>query len=252
MRYLLIIAVALFATSCHDWKNIEKDLQTRFILAEDNSVIEIPEGYYKFTGSLSLEGKNNVTIKGAGKDKTFLSFKGQTEGAEGIRANNCSNITIQGMTIWDAKGDAIHGEGRSPDQAADEAGPGLVRRKTRPQLGPADQAADQIGHDVGRPGDDEGRHRPGQAARRVDIPHSIACPSCHALLADEDLQAEEVKVCYAQSLFDFSSSHLLAGESSMSVVTSNRVNPAILPVLLLGPVSKRSGLRRKHDFEAHM
>lgn len=107
MRYLLIIAVALFATSCHDWKNIEKDLQTRFILAEDNSVIEIPEGYYKFTGSLSLEGKNNVTIKGAGKNKTFLSFKGQTEGAEGIRANNCTNITIEGLTIWDAKGDAI-------------------------------------------------------------------------------------------------------------------------------------------------
>ncbi len=107
MRYLLIIALALFATSCHDWKNIEKDLQTRFILAEDNTVIEIPEGYYKFTGSLSLEGKNNVTIKGAGIDKTFLSFKGQTEGAEGIRANNCTNITIEGLTIWDAKGDAI-------------------------------------------------------------------------------------------------------------------------------------------------
>lgn len=76
-------------------------------MAEDNSVIEIPEGYYKFTSSLSLEGKNNVTIKGAGKDKTYLSFAGQTEGAEGIRANNCTKITIEGLTIWDAKGDAI-------------------------------------------------------------------------------------------------------------------------------------------------
>lgn len=107
MRYLLIIATLVFATSCHDWKNIEKDLQTKFILAEDNSVIEIPEGYYKFTSSLSLEGKNNVTIKGAGKDKTYLSFAGQKEGAEGIRVNNSTKITIEGLTIWDAKGDAI-------------------------------------------------------------------------------------------------------------------------------------------------
>jgi parallel beta-helix repeat protein len=107
MRYLLIFATLIFAASCHDWKNIEKDLQEKFIMAEDNSVIEIPEGYYKFTSSLSLEGKNNVTIKGAGKDKTYLSFAGQTEGAEGIRANNCTKITIEGLTIWDAKGDAI-------------------------------------------------------------------------------------------------------------------------------------------------
>ncbi|CAN5143890.1 hypothetical protein BH09BAC1_BH09BAC1_08780 [soil metagenome] len=107
MRYLLLIAAVILTASCHDWKNIEKDLQQRLILAEDNSVIEIPEGYYKFSGSLSMEGKNGVTIKGAGKDKTFLSFDGQTEGAEGIKVNNSTNIILEGFTVWDAKGDAI-------------------------------------------------------------------------------------------------------------------------------------------------
>lgn len=107
MRYLILLAAVVLTASCHDWKNIEKDLQERLILAEDNAVIEIPEGYYKFSGSLSLEGKTGVTIKGAGIDKTYLSFDGQTEGAEGIRINNCNNITLEGLTIWDAKGDAI-------------------------------------------------------------------------------------------------------------------------------------------------
>jgi parallel beta-helix repeat protein len=46
-------------------------------------------------------------IKGEGMDKTVLSFKGQTEGAEGLRISNCSNIQIIGLTVEDAKGDNI-------------------------------------------------------------------------------------------------------------------------------------------------
>lgn len=90
-----------------DWQDIEKDIQTKFIMAEDGAVIDIPEGHYKFKGSLSLEGKKNVTIKGAGLDKTILSWEGQTEGAEGFKMNNCENLVILDLTIQDTKGDGI-------------------------------------------------------------------------------------------------------------------------------------------------
>ncbi len=90
-----------------DWQDIEKDIQTKFIMAEDGAVIDIPEGHYKFKGSLSLEGKKNVTIKGAGLDKTILSWEGQTEGAEGFKINNCENLVMLDLTVQDTKGDGI-------------------------------------------------------------------------------------------------------------------------------------------------
>lgn len=40
-------------------------------------------------------------------DKTILSFKGQTQGAEGIKVSNCENIVIEDMTTEDSKGDLI-------------------------------------------------------------------------------------------------------------------------------------------------
>lgn len=90
-----------------DWQDIEKDIQTKLIMAEDGAVIELPAGNYKFKGSLSLEGKHNVTIKGAGLDKTILSWAGQTEGAEGFKVENCSNLVFSDFTIQDTKGDGI-------------------------------------------------------------------------------------------------------------------------------------------------
>lgn len=112
MRYNLLLGIVttLFMFSCAstpNWENKEKEFQTKFIMAEDGATIELPAGHFKFIGSLSLEDKKNVTIKGAGKDKTILSFKGQTEGAEGITVNNGENITLEGFTIQDTKGDGI-------------------------------------------------------------------------------------------------------------------------------------------------
>lgn len=106
----ILFAVALSLFSCGDstnWQDIEKELQEQLLLAGDGAVIEIPAGHYKFKGSLSLEGVNNVTIKGAGKDKTILSFKGQTEGAEGLKIVNADNLTLDGFTIQDTDGDAV-------------------------------------------------------------------------------------------------------------------------------------------------
>jgi len=73
----------------------------------DGDTVRIPEGHFKFTGSLTLDARNKIIITGAGRDKTILSFKGQLEGAEGLKITNCKNITVQDLTIQDTKGDGI-------------------------------------------------------------------------------------------------------------------------------------------------
>ena len=89
------------------FQDLEKEFQNLFLLAEDSQTITLPAGYFKFTKSLILDGKNHITIKGAGIDKTILSFKEQTDGAEGIKIANARNITLDGFTVQDAKGDNI-------------------------------------------------------------------------------------------------------------------------------------------------
>lgn len=89
------------------WQNIEKDLQTALIMANDGDTINIPEGYFKFTKSLLLDEKTNIVFKGAGIDRTVLSFKNQQEGAEGLKIADCKNILLEGFTIEDAAGDNI-------------------------------------------------------------------------------------------------------------------------------------------------
>ena len=87
--------------------DIEKKIQTQMILAKDGSIVEITEGVFHLTKSLSMAGKKNIVIRGKGIDKTILSFKNQTSGAEGIRISECENITIEDMTVQDSKGDLI-------------------------------------------------------------------------------------------------------------------------------------------------
>ncbi|MFZ6011703.1 MAG: parallel beta-helix domain-containing protein [Bacteroidota bacterium] len=88
-------------------KDIQKKIQTQFIEAQDGSVIDIPAGNFRLDASLWLDGKKNVTIKGAGEDKTILSFKNQISGAEGIKVTNATNITIMDLTVQDTKGDGV-------------------------------------------------------------------------------------------------------------------------------------------------
>jgi len=117
MRYLLLFILAMpVLFSCdsvrsfnplREFSNIEKDLQTKFILAENGSTILLDEGQFIFSKSLILEGKENVTIRGKGKELTVLSFKGQKDGAEGIRIANCKNVILDGFSIEDASGDNI-------------------------------------------------------------------------------------------------------------------------------------------------
>jgi parallel beta-helix repeat protein len=84
----------------------QKELQERLIKARPGEVIEIPAGRHQLSRTLTLTGRKGITLRGAGMDKTILSFKGQTTGAEGIKVV-ADGFTLEGLTIQDAKGDAF-------------------------------------------------------------------------------------------------------------------------------------------------
>ncbi|MCS5646273.1 MAG: hypothetical protein NZ838_09130, partial [Candidatus Marinimicrobia bacterium] len=97
---LLFMVGLLFA-------NIEKNLQTQFILAEPGDTITVPAGLHSIRGTLSIDGKSNLVIRGQSMDQSILSFSNQDEGAQGISITNSINITLEGFTVQDTKGDAI-------------------------------------------------------------------------------------------------------------------------------------------------
>lgn len=108
LSLLLLAAAALRAQAQFTpGTDIRKALQNQLIMAESGDTVTLPPGTFFANGSLSLDEKEHVVIRGAGIGRTILSFKNQTDGAEGIRISNCRNIRIEGMTVQDAKGDCI-------------------------------------------------------------------------------------------------------------------------------------------------
>lgn len=85
---------------------IYNQLQGKLMDAKPGDVIEIPAGTYYFDRPLSLEGISGVTLRGAGKLNTVLSFLGQKVGAEGIRII-ADSVVLSDLTVQDTKGDAI-------------------------------------------------------------------------------------------------------------------------------------------------
>lgn len=112
MRYLpfLILLVAACAEEKsipRTWQSIEQNLQTQLITIQDGDTLTLPEGNFMFTKGLAMDGKSNIVIQGKGMDKTILSFKNQTEGAQGLLISNGKNIILQDFSIEDAKGDNL-------------------------------------------------------------------------------------------------------------------------------------------------
>mgnify|MGYP000084750493 FL=1 len=112
----LLALVTLVLTSCQQEtkgsktlsaENLPAELQKRLIDAQEGDEILLPEGTFSFKRGLSLDDVPNITIKGAGKGKTILSFLGQIEGAQGLHVKNVTNLTLEGFTVADSKGDAI-------------------------------------------------------------------------------------------------------------------------------------------------
>ena len=85
--------------------NFEESLQQQLILALPGEVIEIPAGVHEITRSLSLDVAG-VTIRGAGMDRSILSFKNQIQGAEGLLVT-ADDFVIEDLAIEDTVGDAL-------------------------------------------------------------------------------------------------------------------------------------------------
>lgn len=117
-----LIILTIFLFSCNNSGKVEvKDtsemhkatqeeidqLMENFILAENGSTIQIPEGFYELNNQLILDDVKNVIVQGAGMDKTIISFKTLKTGGEGIKVAGSNNVTLQDFTVYDAPGDGI-------------------------------------------------------------------------------------------------------------------------------------------------
>jgi parallel beta-helix repeat protein len=83
----------------------EDELRLALETAQPGDVILVPEGTHVLTRSLTLN-TDGVTIRGAGMDRSILSFAGQIAGAEGLLVN-ASDFTIEDVAIEDTAGDAL-------------------------------------------------------------------------------------------------------------------------------------------------
>jgi parallel beta-helix repeat protein len=105
--FFVLVILAGISSELFAQKEFQKKFQTQFIEVQNGSVVDLPAGNFQLDASLWLDGKNGVTIKGAGENKTILNFKNQISGAEGIKVTNSSDITIQDLTVQDTKGDGV-------------------------------------------------------------------------------------------------------------------------------------------------
>jgi parallel beta-helix repeat protein len=87
-------------------QRLQDEVLVAFFDAREGDTIEFCEGSYTFTTGLFLHSKRGITIKGAGKDKTFLSFD-ESASSEGINVASSDGIVIQGLTVEDTPGNAI-------------------------------------------------------------------------------------------------------------------------------------------------
>ncbi len=78
----------------------QTEAQEALILAEPGDVIEFAEGTFKFDGTLSIDGVNDVTVRGQGMEKTILNFSGfrSGQGGEGMKVKG-DNFVIEDIPL---------------------------------------------------------------------------------------------------------------------------------------------------------
>lgn len=89
--------------------NAQERLQAALIDAKPGDVVEIGAGRFDLTDGLSLD-VGGVTVRGAGPDKTVLSFKTQQGAGEGLLVTS-DNVVLRDFAVEDAKGDGIKSKG---------------------------------------------------------------------------------------------------------------------------------------------
>ncbi len=83
----------------------EKHLAEQLLDAKPGDVITIPEGKWKLSRGLSLTA-SGVTIRGAGRERTVLSFAGMVAGPVGLQVTG-DHFTLADLTVQDTKGDGV-------------------------------------------------------------------------------------------------------------------------------------------------
>ena len=89
--------------------NAQERLQAALIEAAPGDVVQIGAGRFDLTDGLSLD-VDRVTVRGAGADKTVLSFKGQLGAGEGLLVTS-DDVVLRGFAVEDSKGDGIKSKG---------------------------------------------------------------------------------------------------------------------------------------------
>lgn len=87
----------------------QERLQEALILAQPGDVVLLGEGRFDLTDGLSLDVAG-VTVKGAGPDKSVLSFARQLAAGEGLLVTS-DNVVLRDFAVEDSKGDAIKSKG---------------------------------------------------------------------------------------------------------------------------------------------
>jgi parallel beta-helix repeat protein len=85
--------------------NVQYELQSKLIDAMPGDVIELAEGHFQFHRQLDIT-TSHLTIRGAGSNKTVLSFKGQASGGAGLEATG-DQLLLEGFAVEDTAGNAI-------------------------------------------------------------------------------------------------------------------------------------------------
>ncbi len=84
----------------------QRETMIAFFDSREGDTIEFCAGQFEFTTSLLLTGKRGITIRGAGRDATILSFA-NSDGQDGVNINRVDGITIESLTIYDAPGNGL-------------------------------------------------------------------------------------------------------------------------------------------------
>ena len=83
------------------------EAQLAFIEVEEGMTILFGEGTFSFINTLSMDGKTNIIVRGAGRDRTFLDFSEQTSGGDAVLITNSTSIRFEDMTVQNSQGDAL-------------------------------------------------------------------------------------------------------------------------------------------------
>ncbi|MES2754274.1 MAG: parallel beta-helix domain-containing protein [Pseudomonadota bacterium] len=87
----------------------QERLQGALIDAKPGDIVRLGAGRFELTDGLSLD-VNGVTVRGAGKARTVLGFKGQLGAGEGLLVTS-DDIVLRDFAVEDSKGDGIKSKG---------------------------------------------------------------------------------------------------------------------------------------------